>query len=218
MAIGTGTTTCAAAFGLLLAGLAPANSAEEPTAPAKYQVMVDVDRDGHADTVTLSAPRGGDGTRVRVDGSAGKSAQVRLPFRGKTVDLSDRLAGAAAVTGPRNADLVVLTESGACNAYRILRWSRGRLGLVRHPGGGKEWRVCALGVAPKGSGFRSALRRNRVKMIVYIGRPAGDRVVLIRKASLWTGKGWRRLGAERTTVRAASTLRLWGLSFHWTAA
>ena len=215
MVTGKNAITCATAAALLLSGPMTAAAAEDPV--AEYQVMVDVDRDGHSDTVTLSESRDGS-TRMRIDGSTGKSVRVRLPFRGQAVELSQRLAGAAAVTGPRNADLVVLTESAVCNSYRILRWSRGGLSLVRHPGGGKEWRVCALGVAPEGSGFRSFLRRNRVKMIVFTGRPAGNRVALNRKTSVWTGSGWRRLGTETTRVRAASTLRLWGLSLHWTSA
>ena len=187
----------------------------EPT-DSGYQVSIDIDGDGEPDEITIVA--GSDGrTRVAVVRARGGSASFSVPFRGPagSVPLGERLVGAAPLTHGDRADLVFLTREGECGRHRIVRWRSGRPTVVPNPRGGKQWRVCGLGVSPVGRGYRSVERAGRHKMITFVGREVDGRVRMRRTVYRWTGPDWRQLKSQRMWLATSEALPVWGMDFPW---
>jgi hypothetical protein len=206
--------------GVIAAALltAPAAVARSATAGqhSDYQVHVDIDGDGATDSLTVSASATGNRTTIRFEGADGGSAFVSVPYRGDgSVTAGQRLAGVAAITGIDSRELVVLTRRGLCSRYRVLRWARDRFVGVPSPRGGDAWRVCGLGVAQVGVGYRSAHRSGSAWLIVFRGRTEGRRVDMRRSRYSWASDQWRAGRDRRMLLRPAEALPLWGLDLVW---
>ncbi len=112
-------------------------------AGCRVVARVDVDGDGHRDTVALVRRGGGEGRRgsvtVRVAVSADRVVRLRLPLDNWTGPVWQ---GAAALDARPGQDLLVGRQMGAsAQFYQSVTWRHGRLVPLDAPGPSRWWSV-----------------------------------------------------------------------------
>lgn len=207
-------------LGLAVVLAAPATGAVAAIVPLdSYAVEVDVDGDGQADQLNVVNAKDGRQTRLEITTATGDAAAAKLPWRGEdaATPAGGRFEGVSPLRVTDQSDVVVRTTNGQCNSYRVLRWDDGELRSVPRPGGGKNWKVCALGVADTGFGYRVATGKQRNTVIAYRANAveASERVQLRTIRYRWKDGTWRKMSRKKRNVAPQSLLGHWGLDFPW---
>jgi hypothetical protein len=206
--------------GIAMAMAIPAAGVAAAVVPLdSYAVEVDVDGDGQVDRLGVTNAQDGRQTRLEVVSAAGGSAVAKLPWRGEdtATPAGGRFEGVSPLRVTDQSDVVVRTTDGQCNSYRVMRWDDGDLRSVPRPGGGKNWKVCALGVTDTGLGYRVKVGKQRTTVITYRATAAGtsQRVQLRTTRYRWKNDDWRKLNRKKSDVAPQSLLGHWGLDFPW---
>ena len=207
-------------LGLAVVLAAPATGAVAAIVPLdSYAVEVDVDGDGQADQLNVVYGKNGRQTRLEITTATGEDAVAKLPWRGEdaATPAGGRFEGVSPLRVRDQSDVVVRTANGQCNSYRVFRWEDGALRTVSRPGGGKNWKVCALGVTDTGFGYRAAIGKRRSTVIAYRAKAVetSERVQLRTTRYRWKDGTWRKLSRKKRSVPPQSLLGHWGLDFPW---
>lgn len=171
----------------------PAPRTEADADAARVVARVDVNGNGKKDVVRFKKRGKKLIVRVRTDRGRVRRKTVRVTWIGQWY-------GAARLDGRRGRELVLLTDAGAHSLiYATLTWRRGKLRVLRAPGGG-DW--FTDGAARMGSGWRRQTKHHRVSMTSRYLMRGSRRPIWRGKATryVWKHGHWRKRGTHRIKV------------------
>lgn len=184
-----------------------------------YAAEVDIDGDGQIDSIGVTSESQGRQTVVELTLADGRSAQTRLPWRGADplAAAGNRFEGVSPLRTSRQKDLVMRIKDGDCGSYRVMRWSGDDLETVARPEGGKNWKVCALGVSKVGWGYRVVAGKRKSTLFAFRAKADGDseQVRLRTTRYRWQNGAWQKISAKKKRATANALLNRWGLDFPW---
>jgi len=207
-------------LGLAAVLAAPAAGAVAAIVPLdSYAVEVDVDGDDQTDELNVVNAKDGQQTRLEITTATGEGAVVKVPWRGDDIatPAGGRFEGVSPLRVADQSDVVIRVRNGQCSSYRVLRWEDGELRTVPRPGGGKNWKVCALGVTDTGFGYRVATGKLRNTVVTYRAKAVdtSEGVQLQTTRYRWKDGTWRKMSRKKRNVVPQSLLGHWGLDFPW---